>query len=116
MAKLPRINAYGCQYGCNTVTVDVDKGVTPFMIKCKAKSRPDRPLRPELTGADGECIGAAQSCFYPKTPLPAHLPAPTHEWYRPTNLDGLNDGELEHVKRGGLLLRERTGAEPVYHE
>lgn len=114
--KLPRENVYRCKYGCNTVTVDVAEGVTPFMIKCKAKARPDRPLVPELTGPDGECTGSAQSCFYPKAPRPAHIPSPTHEWYKPTDLAGLSDGEIEHVNRGGLLLRERTGTEPVYHK
>lgn len=113
--RLPRINVYRCEHGCNNVTVDVDDGVTPFMMKCVTKSRPDRPLDPILTGSDGECLGMAKSCFYPKVAPPPWISVPTHEWYRPKDLAGLNDGELEHVKKGGLLLRPRTDAEPIYH-
>lgn len=116
--ELPRINVYRCEYGCNTVTVDVDDGVTPFMIKCKAKTRPDRPLLPGLTGPDGECIGTAQSCFYPGGPTPLHIGEPTHEWFKPTmtEIGGLSAGEQDHVKGGGLLLRERTKREPVFYD
>jgi len=112
---LPRENVYRCEYGCNTVTVDVDRGVTPFMIKCKSVSRPGRPLMPSLTGPDGECVGTAHSSFYPGAPRPPHLPAPTHEWFRPSELAGLSDDDADHVRRGGLLLRPRTAADPIYH-
>jgi hypothetical protein len=119
--KEPKINVYRCQYGCNTVTVDVDEGVTPFMIKCRAKSRPDRPLRPELTGPNGECVGTAQSNMYPRGPRPSWIGEPTHEWYLPTikeakKLNRKYPGMLEHVEQGGLNLRARTDREPVYHE
>jgi hypothetical protein len=113
--KLQKANCYRCEYGCNTFTVDVDEGVTPFMIKCKSKSKPGRPLRPDLTGEDGECVGTARSCFYPKEPLPSFAVI-THEWYRPKEMGGLSAKEKEHVERGGLLLRERTEAMPVFHK
>jgi hypothetical protein len=115
MSPLPRENVYGCEYGCLTVTVDVDVGVTPFMIKCRSVSRPDRPLLARLTGPDGECVGIAESCFYPKKRRPPHIPEPTHEWYKPENIDGLSPQEIEHVNQGGLLLRPRTNRHPIYH-
>lgn len=126
--KNPKINIYLCEYNCHTVTVDVDKGVTPFMIKCRAKSRPDRPLKPALTGKDGECIGNAKSCFYPKGPKPPHIQEPTHEWRIPTEselkkiveeglLNGVSKSQtMDYFKNGALALFPRSEREPVYHE
>lgn len=111
----PRINVYRCEYGCNTSTVDVDDGVTPFMIQCRSRARPDRPLDPKYTGPDGFCIGTAQSSFYPKGPKPPHIRDPEWEWYKPTTTEGLSDGERAHVERGGLLLRGRTDRAPIFH-
>lgn len=129
--KKPKYNCYRCQYGCNTFTVDVDEGVTPFSIKCKSVARPDRPLHPELTGPDGECIGMANSCFYPTVPLPAFAKV-THEWCKPTDEqidaerkevdakhgEGYYDkcGQVEAYKKGQLMLVKRTDREPVYHK
>jgi len=31
---------------------------------------------------------------------------PEYEWYKPDSLKGLNPGEKEHVRKGGLLLRK----------
>lgn len=73
--------------GRQTVTIDREPGVTPFIIGC-----PD-------------CGGEAQSSMYR---VPANLD-PTHEWYRPDSLDGLKPGERDHVERGGLLLRPIKG-------
>lgn len=40
----PRINVYVCRKcGGHTVTVDVDDGVTPFMIGCHAKESEVHP-------------------------------------------------------------------------
>ena len=119
--KNPRINVYQCKWGCHTVTVDVDKGVTPFMIPCKFKGRTDRPVDPRYIGRDGYCIGTAQSSFYPKGPKPPHIKEPEWEWYKPTEKwakkkDKIYSGTYDHWKRGGLSLRERTNAEPIYHE
>lgn len=104
MGKLPRENAYVCPKGHVTMTVDVAEGVTPMFLGCK-----------ELG-----CNSMASSSMYPKVPRPSHLPAPKWEWYRPTRKQALKKerqypGTLDHVENGGLLLRERTGAEPVYH-
>lgn len=111
-----RLNLYICQHGCHNVTVDVDRGVTPFMIPCQFTGREDRPLNPALS-VDGKCIGMAQSQFYPRN-LPEGIPypVPTHEWYRPTTLEGLTPGEFDHVEQGGLLLSKRTEREMLLHE
>lgn len=96
-----RLNAYECdgeksfsgnpdKPGCGAyiVTVDREPGVTPFMVKCEL------------------CGQMAHSKFYR---VQASL-VPTHEWYRPDSLTGLNPYELEHVEKGGLLLRSIDGA------
>ena len=86
-----RENVYTCQdCGRHTTTIDRDAGVTPFMIGC--------PF----------CDGDAYSAFYPKGPRPAHVPPPTHEWYRPSLWQRLwlDRAMREHVRLGGLVLRE----------
>lgn len=118
MDKLPRYNVYVCEYGCHTITVDVDKGTTPFMIKCASKPRPNRPIAKKYLGEDGECIGTAKSTFYPTKGVPDNVVA-THEWYKPNYLELQHfhsPDEREHVERGGLLMRPRTDKEPIYHE
>jgi len=112
-----RMNLYLCEHGCHNVTVDVDKGVTPFMIPCNFTGRPDRPLNP-LKAKDGRCVGVARSSMYPKEIDAKYpYPKPTHEWYRPELLEysKLSDPEKDHVKNGGLLLRERTDRDPILH-
>lgn len=104
MAGTPRINIYTCaKCDAGTVTVDVDDGVTPFIILCRATER---------------CGGEAHSCFY-RVPPGDHVP--TFEWYKPTirkakRLDRKWPGTLDHVRQGGLMLRPRTDAEPVLHK
>jgi len=75
-----------------TITVDTDEGTTPFMIGCKATPG---------------CDGTAQSMFY-RLPHELQQRAATHEWYRPTATEAkrLKNGTKEHVRLGGLLLRE----------
>lgn len=112
-----RLNLYVCEHGCHNITVDVDKGVTPFMIPCQFKGRPDRPANPALM-KDGKCIGLAKSSMYPRElPPEVPYPVPTHEWYKPegAEYDALQGGAKEHVDNGGLLLRERTDKLPIYH-
>lgn len=104
MGKLPRENAYICPKRHVTVTVDVADGVTPMFLGCK-----------ELG-----CREMATSSMYPKEARPAHVPGPKWEWYKPTlkqakKKERQYPGTLQHVQSGGLLLRQRTGAEPVYH-
>ena len=113
-----RMDLYICEHGCHNITVDVDKGVTPFMIRCEFTGRPDRPADPSKM-KNGKCIGVAESCMYPKQiDDNVKYPVPTHEWYRPDleEYSKLNKYEKEHVVNGGLLLRKRTDRKPELHE
>jgi len=110
-----RMNIYVCEYGCHNITVDVDKGTTPFMIGCEFTGRPDRPADPSKM-KNGKCTGIAKSAMYPKekddsTPYPE----PTHEWYRPelSQYAKLSKAEKDHVNNGGLLIRPRTDAKAL---
>jgi hypothetical protein len=99
--KEPRINVYRCRGGHLTVTVDVDEGVTPFMMGCKHP------------GCDSDAV----SSFDPRGPKPSHIPEPEWEWFKPSpaELKKMDLGMREHCQRGGLDLRKRTEREPVYH-
>ena len=101
-----RENVYTCQKcGGLTVTIDIDEGTTPFMIRCRAKD--------VFALAVPYCDGQAVSSFYPKGPRPAHIPAPEWEWYRPDDdeTSKQNAATKEHIERGGLLLRRRQPAQ-----
>ena len=79
------------RYHCTTcggivITEDVDKGVTPFMLACRATIG---------------CKGVMESSFYT---CDQSLPA-TYEFYRPESLDGLPPQTVDHCMKGGLLLR-----------
>jgi hypothetical protein len=87
-----KINAYDCQAcGKPTVTIDVDDGVTPFMIGCRVT---------------GGCRGFAQSRFYQNV---AGL-TPTYEWYKPAakKVSRLSRDMQDHVANGGLLIQARA--------
>jgi hypothetical protein len=85
-------NVYICPKGHKTTTVDKDDGTTPFMLRCRQKDD------------DGKhnCTEMSKSCFYE---VDQSLTA-EYEWYKPSDLKGLNSAEKEHVKRGGLMLRK----------
>jgi len=93
-------NAYVCQKcGGETVTVNLADGVTPFVIKCRARW-------------PGECDGMAQSRFYQID----QSRLADWGWYRPEakDLEGLEQvapGITDHVNRGGLTLRKLDSAE-----
>lgn len=94
------INGYGCGVCKGQVmTVDMDRGTTPMYMGCKA--------------TEG-CHGTMASFGYPSTPPPKdfHTLVKVFEWYRPeTNgLGFFHEDQVvdEYVRRGGLLLRERT--------
>jgi hypothetical protein len=93
----PRLNAYTCSTcGGKTVTIDIDDGVTPFMLNCRASGK-----------ASGGCPGTAQSAMYRVNP--ATIGEPAWEWYKPTEAATrkLSAGMQEHVRSGGLLIRKR---------
>lgn len=82
-------NIYTCDK-CkgHVVTVDKDRGVTPFMIECKA--------------TDG-CKGMMQSSIY--RVFDQEMRA-DYEWYRPTAPEVVKPHLQHHVDQGGLLLRK----------
>jgi len=83
-----RKNIYVCKTCAgHIVTVDVDKGATPFMVDCQATPG---------------CKGMMRSSFY--RVFDQSMKA-GFEWYRPTALQHLSTGERAHVDKGGLLLR-----------
>lgn len=81
-----KINIYTCPDGHQTVTVDRDEGVTPFIIDCE----------------HGDCKKEAKSSFYRVD----QTLIPTHEWYKPESTEGLGAWEKEHVEMGGLSFRK----------
>lgn len=87
-------NGYRCAK-CHRILIvtHADAGVTPACLSCR-----------KTPG----CDGASYSMGYPAAPVPAELGAPTHEWYRPEQVefDTLDPYIQDHVMRGGLLLRE----------
>lgn len=90
------MNSYEC-HNCGQAisTVDLDEGVTPYMIPCVAWDR--------VPGAP-KCKGPMKSDFY--RPKPGR-PAAQYEWYKPTpeQTAKLDPGMREHVEAGGLMLR-----------
>lgn len=89
-----KINVYICPvcHG-NTVTIDRDEGVTPFLLDCRA------------SGETGKCKGMAQSSFYQAF---HPMPEPAWEWYKPTDpveLSKMSKAMLIHVAQGGLQIR-----------
>lgn len=87
MSRKGQKNNYKCQK-CNgaIVTVDVDDGVTPFAIDCRATE---------------DCDGLMYSSFYSnQQSLPAQ-----YEWFKPENFDGYAPDMQEHFRKGGLDIR-----------
>ena len=92
-------NVYTCpECGGLTVTVDIDVGVTPFLLGCRA------------SGREGDCGGLAESAFYPAGKRPSHIPEPVWEWYRPTDaeVEKMSPAMQEHIHAGGLDIRLRS--------
>jgi hypothetical protein len=86
-----RKNLYTCDTcGGEVVTIDTDKGVTPFMISCRATPG---------------CEGFMNSSFYRCDPSRVAQ----FEWYRPETLKGFGKETIEHLRKGGLLLRPVSG-------
>ena len=98
------VNVYACPYGHETVTRNMDEGVTPYMIGCPTCKAAGTPPNEK-----GFRWPMAESSFYRVDQFLAH----SHEWYRPESTAGLNQDTAEHVRNGGLLLRE---AQPGYRE
>src|SRR6516165_7878562 len=90
-----RENCYTCQ-SCGKIftTVDRDAGVTPFMVGH------------EEFEPNGTCSGDCYSAFYPSGPRPPRIPAPSHEWYRPSPEEAkkMSEAMQQHIAKGGLDL------------
>ena len=128
-----RINGWRCQpppegigarfrEACGKITyaVHVHHGVTPMFLACRASGHePDHP--------DNPCKGTGVSLMYPSDPAPRHvIDAIAWEWYKPDAAelaqmrkrarrrarrgDHSEFGAVEHVLKGGLLLRPLTDA------
>ncbi len=84
-------NIYVCEK-CkgHVVSVDVDQGVTPFTIDCKATAF---------------CSGWMKSSMYRVWDQDMRA---DWEWYRPPVVQILSPQAQAHVDQGGLLLRKAT--------
>lgn len=96
-ANSGRINLYRCEHDAShvIVTKDLEPGVTSFTVECpfcRAKRTPGRGFYRHP---------AMQSAMYR---APQDL-QPTHYWFRPDTFDGFNPGTVEHLLKGGLVLR-----------
>lgn len=80
-------NVYICQK-CKgkIITIDKDKGVTPFMIECKVNKN---------------CDGTMYSSFYQVI----QLLKPEFEWFKPKSYDGYSEFMIKHFENGGLDIR-----------
>ncbi|MFA7101474.1 MAG: hypothetical protein WC196_07105 [Bacilli bacterium] len=86
------INQYVCsRCGKSITTVDIDPGTTPVMLVCRATPG---------------CGGSMFSQMY----LVDQTLEPEYEWFMPDYLP--EDRDLrDHVRRGGLLLRQKGVAD-----
>lgn len=86
-----KLNIYVCDT-CrgHIVTRDVDEGVTPAFLNCRATE---------------DCEGTMQSSMYR---VFDQTMREDHQWFRPSSAEcmGLSAGVLDHVGNGGLLLRK----------
>ena len=82
-------NSYTCQVcGKSIVTIDIDDGVTPFMLACRATPG---------------CAGIMRSGFYVAVDQSAE---PDYEWFMPKSFKGYSREMVEHLKKGGLDIRK----------
>lgn len=99
MKNQGRINGWGCEEcGEYTYVIHVDEGTTPFYLGCRATER---------------CSGLGKSLFYPNTPPPQRVKDQVKwEWYKPKRKEynSLSKDVMDHVDRGGVLIRDLTEA------
>lgn len=93
-----KINTYTCPYGHVTITIDIDEGVTPMMLRCKQKAN------------DGKhnCTEFAKSSWYNCD----QSLTPEYEWFKPKTLKGYNSQMKEHLSKGGLDIRKISKLTP----
>lgn len=92
--RLARIDLYRCD-GCQGLT----------MVRMTHPGIAPKVIDHDRFSADTRCTGTATSLGYPED-YPADW-TPSHEFYRPSELEltRLDDVAIDHVLRGGLLLR-----------
>jgi len=89
-----RKNIYTCQEcGGHLITKDLVPGTTPFIIACQVTHG---------------CPGRMQSSMY-RVFDPDDKLGHTHEWYKPILTSAMSPSTMDHVRKGGLLLRAITG-------
>jgi hypothetical protein len=97
------VNAYNCDTcHANTVTIDVDPGVTPMFLGCRRTPG---------------CRGMASSSGYPDLEPPPHIMTDLDfEWATPTEREfrQLEPEMKSHVDQGGLVLHDRTDRPSAY--
>jgi hypothetical protein len=88
MEDIGQINNYRCkECGSSTITINLNVGTTPFMIKC-----------PHCGAIE------ASSCFYRIDRVATRIEV-THCWYRPTKDYLREHPEIkEHILNGGLIM------------
>lgn len=87
MSNVGKKNIYTCQKcGMAVVTIDMDDGVTPFMLDCRATK---------------DCDGIMHSAFYS---VPQRL-EPDFEWFKPKSIEGYSPEMQRHLEMGGLDIR-----------
>lgn len=97
------INAYTCDdCGLNTVTIDVDPGVTSMFITCR-----------RTPGCSGQAASSGYPDAEPPPTITLHL---DWEWVTPTEAEfkKLSPNMQSHVDQGGLVLRPRTDRASAY--
>lgn len=109
--KIERRNAYFCKE-CRkvTITVDIDKGVTPSFIVCPhCKKAMASSFMYQIPG----CMYFGEFKNGQMTILPAD-----YEWYKPDEKQTLmlSKSEAQHVFNGGLLMRKRTDKQAIMFE
>ncbi|MEP7339349.1 MAG: hypothetical protein ABI977_16550 [Acidobacteriota bacterium] len=116
-----KFNRYKCEScGFEILTLDLVKGVTPFIIGCRREEVTGERTCPALTEKPGKAIslvsgGAMQSMFYRvKENAMLQRPTPDYVWFRPTleEIKLMDEAMKEHVMQGGLLPR-RLNADEV---
>jgi len=84
-----KYNTYTCENGHRTNTYDIDKGVTPYLIKCP------------------KCDEMARSSFYRVGPFTTE--EIDFNWIRPSLEETFNikyQESIDHVLNGGLIRKE----------
>lgn len=91
IVPIAKVNTYTCDT-CNgsIITIDVDEGVTPFMLRCRATPK---------------CPGTSRSALYREVVSDLNF-RPHYLWVKPdaAEYEKLNKATQQHVDQGGLVL------------